>query len=70
VLNERKAFFRRILTGPDYIILEKVRHNPYPKGTEGIGPLLHLKAVIFYPNGEGWHGINPAVAAILDAPTS
>ncbi len=68
VLDERKAFFRKILTASDYQVLEKVRKNPYPKGVDGIGPLLHLKAIIFYPNGEGWYGLNPAVAAILDGP--
>ncbi len=66
VLNERKAFFRRLLTSADYQILEKLRDNPRPLGIEGLGPLLHLKAVIFYPNGEGWYGLNPAVQAILD----
>lgn len=66
VLDERKAFFRRLLTSADYQVLEKLRDNPRPLGIEGLGPLLHLKAVIFYPNGEGWYGLNPAVQAILD----
>jgi hypothetical protein len=68
VMDERKAFFRRLLAAADYQVLEQVRENPYPKGIAGLGPLLHLKAVIFYPNGEGWNGLNPAVAAIVDGP--
>ena len=67
VMDERKAFFRRLLTSADYQILGKLRDNPRPLGIEGLGPLLHLKAVIFYPNGEGWYGLNPAVQSILDA---
>ena len=66
VLDDRKAFFRRLLTRTDYEILKDVSANPYPLGIEGLGPLLHLKAVIYYPNGEGWYGIHPAVAAILE----
>jgi len=67
VLDERKAFFRRLLKGSDYEILRMLRDNPRPLGIEGLGPLLDLKAVIFYPNGEGWYGLNPAVQSILDA---
>ncbi len=66
VLDDRKAFFRRLLTRPDYDILRGVLENPHPLGSEGLGPLLHLKAVIYYPNGEGWYGLNPAVAAIFE----
>jgi hypothetical protein len=66
VLDDRKAFFRRLLTRADYEILKDVLANPYPLGIEGLGPLLHLKAVIYYPNGEGWYGLHPAVAAILE----
>ena len=67
VLNDRKAYFRRLLIAKDYDVLLRVRKNPYPLGFDGIGPLLHLKAIIFYPNGEGWYGLHPAVQAILDA---
>lgn len=66
VLDERKAFFRRLLGPPDYEILREVARAPHPLGIEGLGPLLHLKAVIFYPNGEGWYGLHPAVQSILD----
>jgi len=67
VLNDRKAYFRRLLSAKDYDVLRRIRGNPYPLGFDGIGPLLHLKAIIFYPNGEGWYGVHPAVQAILDA---
>ena len=67
VLDDRKAFFRWLLTRPDYDILSGILGSPYPLGSEGLGPLLHLKAVIYYPNGEGWYGLHPAVAAILEA---
>ena len=43
-----------------------IKLSSYPLGSEGLGPLLHLKAVIYYPNGEGWYGLHPAVAAILE----
>jgi len=66
VLDERKAFFRRLLSPADYEVLRRVAENPRPLGIEGLGPLLHLKAVIYYPNGEGWYGLHPAVQAILD----
>lgn len=67
VLDDRKAFFRRLLTRADYDILSGVLENPTPLGIEGLGPLLHLKAVIYYPNGEGWYGLHSAVAAILES---
>ncbi len=67
VLNDRKAYFRRLLSAKDFEVLRRVRENPYPLGFDGIGPLLHLKAIIFYPNGEGWYGLHPAVQSILDA---
>jgi len=67
VLDDRKAFFRRLLAHADYEILKKVSAHPSLLGNEGLGSLLHLKAVIYYPNGEGWYGLHPAVAAILEA---
>lgn len=66
VLDERKAYFRRLLKASEYEILKNIDSNPLPLGIEGLGPLLELKAVIFYPNGEGWYGLNPAVQSILE----
>jgi hypothetical protein len=40
ILDDRKAFFRRLLTRADYEILKDVSANPYPLGIEGLGPLL------------------------------
>ena len=68
VLNQRKAYFRRLLRKADYTILREIAASPYPFGIDDIGPLLHLKAIIFFPNGEGWYGLNPAVQAMLDVP--
>lgn len=65
VLDDRKAFYRRLLTNADYKILAEVRSNPHPPVVEGVGSLLHLKAIIFDANGEGWFYLNPAVEAIL-----
>lgn len=67
VLDDRKAFFRRLLAHADYEILKEVSAHPSLLGNEGLGSLLHLKAVIYYPNGEGWYGLHPAVAAILES---
>ena len=66
VLDDRKAFFRRLLIRADYDILSRIQEDPTPLDSDGLGPLLHLKAVIYYPNGEGWYGLHPAVAAILE----
>lgn len=66
IWNEQATFFRRVLKKADYEVLRNVSENPYPEGLDGIPALLHLKAVIFYPNGEGWYGVNPAVQRLLD----
>lgn len=68
VLDESKSFYRRILTSEHYVILKKVKDAPRIKGFEGMGPLLHMKAVICYSNGEDWYGLHPAVEAIMNEP--
>ncbi len=66
IWNEQTGFFRRVLKKADYEVLRQVEGDPYPEGLDGIPPLLHLKAIIFYPNGEGWYGVHPAVQRLLD----
>ena len=66
IWNEQTGFFRRVLKKADYEVLRQVEKAPRPKGLDGIPPLLHLKAIIFYPNGEGWYGVHPAVQRLLD----
>ena len=66
IWNEQTGFFRRVLKKADYEVLRQVEEDPYPEGFDGIPPLLHLKAIIFYPNGEGQYGVHPAVQRLLD----
>lgn len=58
--------FRRILQKAEYSILKNIEQTPNPMGLDGIPTLLHLKAVLFYPNGEGWYGIHPAIRRIVE----
>lgn len=66
VLEDRMAYFHRLLLKKDYEVLRTVAANPHPLGFDGMGPLLHLKAILYFPNGRGWYALNPAVQAILD----
>lgn len=67
VWNEMKRFYRMILKRKDYEFLGYVAMNPNIKGNDGIPPLLHSKAIVFYPNGEGWYGVHPAVSEIINS---
>lgn len=66
VWNEVVRYYRRQLKTEHYEAIRKVRQTPYLQGIDGIPPLLHSKAIVFYPNGEGWYGVHPAVCRILD----
>jgi len=66
VFEGEKARFRRLLKQSDYELLQEVAEGPYPRNVAELGALVHLKAILYYPNGEGWYGVNPAVQAILD----
>jgi len=66
VWNEMKRFYRMQLKRADYEVLRYVAQNPSIEGKDGIPPLLHSKAVVFYPNGEGWYGVHPAVSEIIN----
>jgi hypothetical protein len=66
IWGETMAYYRRVLKKADYEVLQAVVDEPHPKGLDGLPHLLHLKAVIFYPNYEGWYGVNPAVKRLLD----
>jgi hypothetical protein len=66
VFDTRVAHFRRLLSKSDYKTLQEIADNPYPLGIDGMAALLHLKAILYFPNGEGWYEVHPAVKAILD----
>ena len=68
VWDQQQQFYRRILYESDYEILRKVAENPYPRGMDGLSRLLFQKAILFYPNGEGWYGVHPAVHEIIEKP--
>ncbi len=59
-------FYRAQLLEDDYKVLRKVEKTPYIEGVDGVPKLLHSKAVVFYPNAEGWFGVHPAVRRILE----
>lgn len=66
VFDTRVAHFRRLLSKSDYKTLQEIADNPHPLGIDGMAALLHLKAILYFPNGEGWYEVHPAVKAILD----
>jgi hypothetical protein len=70
VWDRQRQFFRRILYASDYETLRKVADNPHPLGMDNFPRLLFQKAIIFYPNGEGWYQVHPAVREIIDPPAS
>jgi len=65
VWNEVRRFFRSQLRAEDYEVLRNVDKQPYLEGINGVPQLLHSKAVVFYPNGEGWYGVHPAVRKMI-----
>ena len=67
VWHELMRFYRAQLRTDDYKVLRKVEKTPYIEGIDGVPELLHSKAVVFYPNAEGWFGVHPAVRRILGA---
>ncbi|HEX9737261.1 MAG TPA: hypothetical protein VGG06_35300 [Thermoanaerobaculia bacterium] len=67
VWNQMMRFYRNQLRVKDYEALEKVASQPLPRGIDGVPPLLNSKAVVFYPNGEGWYGVHPAVQRLMAA---
>lgn len=65
VWHDVMRYYRSQLRRQDYDVLRAVESSPYLMGVDGVPPLLHSKAVVFYPNGEGWYGVHPAVRRIL-----
>jgi hypothetical protein len=65
VWNQVMRFYRNQLRVEDYEVLRKVDEQPLPEGIDGVPPLLNSKAVVFYPNGEGWYGVHPAVQRMM-----
>lgn len=68
VWDRQIQFYRRILYTSDYETLRKVADNPYPQGMDNFPRLLFQKAIVFYPNGQGWYDVHPAVREIIDPP--
>ena len=64
--DEETARFRALIESADYDLLKYLIDNPHPVGLNRFGALFHLKAVIFYPNGEGWYGLHPVVRRIIN----
>jgi hypothetical protein len=67
VWNQIMRFYRNQLRAADYKVLRKVEEHPLEAGIDGLPPLLNSKAVVFYPNGEGWYGVHPAVRRLMRA---
>ncbi len=65
VWNSTMRFYRSQLMKDDYEVLSRTDNEPFIKGIDGLPPLLQSKAVVFYPNGEGWYGVHPAVRRII-----
>ena len=63
--DEETSRFRGLIKSSDYELLEYVDNYPHPVGLNRFGALFHLKAVIFYPNGEGWYGLHPVIRRIM-----
>ncbi|MCP4201266.1 MAG: hypothetical protein GY769_04955, partial [bacterium] len=62
-------FYMNQLRSQDYEVLQQVEENPQlEQGTDGVPPLLHNKAIVFYPNGRGWFGTHPAVRRMMAEP--
>lgn len=63
---ERRRF-TQLMTGEDYDILRRVDDDPQlKKGQKDLAHLIHRKAIIFCPNGEGWYGLHPALKQKMD----
>ena len=62
---ETMRFYRSQLYAKDYEVLRKVEANPHIEGIDDVPRLLHSKAVVFYPNEEGWYGVHPAIRRML-----
>ena len=67
VWHEIMHYYRSQLHVQDYAVLRKVESNPRIEGVDGVPPLLHSKAVVFYPNDEGWYGVHPAIRRMIGA---
>ena len=65
VWNETIRFYRSQLKESDYHVLDRVVKAPNIQGIDGVPSLLHSKAIVFYPDGEGWYGVHPAVCRML-----
>ncbi|MCP4657283.1 MAG: hypothetical protein GY856_17880 [bacterium] len=63
-------YYRAQLHVSDYEVLRKVEKSPRLEGIDGVPPLLHSKAVVLYPNDEGWYGVHPAIRRMIGASAS
>ncbi len=65
VWYETMRYYRNQLYSEDYEVIKKVDEEPYIQGINEIPRLLHSKAIVFYPNAEGWYGVHPAIKRML-----
>ncbi len=65
VWNQVMRFYRNQLRAQDYEVLRQVDQLPLIQGIDGVPPLLDNKALVYYPNGEGWYGVHPAVLRMI-----
>ena len=60
-------YYTNLLSGEDYEVLRRVEKDPLlEQGNDGVPRLLHIKAVVFYPNDRGWYGVHPGVRRMFE----
>lgn len=63
----QRIAFTNLMTGDDYEILRRVDGDPYlKKGQQDLAHLIHRKAILFFPNGDGWYSLHPALKQKMD----
>lgn len=73
VWYELRTYYRDLfvkLSDEDYQLLKNVIEKPLLDESLNANPkftsLLHIKAIIKFPNSEGWYGLHPAVKGMLE----
>lgn len=62
-----RRIFTNLMTGEDYDILRRVDGDPQlVQGQKDLAHLIHRKALIFFPNGDGWYSLHPALKQKMD----
>ena len=67
VWSRAMRYYTNLLSGEDYEVLRRVEKDPLlEQGNDGVPRLLHIKAVVFYPNDRGWYGVHPGVRRMFE----